>query len=680
MKLSSIRTSIPIVASTLAMLLAASSAAAMTKGTGTSNITAKAAANPWVGSPSPATVYPGTSSCAFLGPCSGWYETFSNWARIYSWDDTSSTQTRIVGGMILNAYAWFNHANGFLGYPRTDELDTPGYTGKKQIFQGATVYYRWGATGAFEIHGWIEQKWNALGATQSELGFPTSGEETYGGGKRNFFENGEVIWSGVVGSWQNDVWPVMTSVSATPTRGTTRWITGRATNTTNPTYVLYGCGFTPSSTVTVRVNNRSARLSLGTTTADASGCFTKSTGAISSTYNIGGVVTFDADDGTTNGHHEVVGLPWSFTDCYRASPYQSYYMVHKEGRATWCVDPNLWASNHADILSFDLGFPEEAMSQIESDFSVPYGGADLTVEVYDGGGAFWTPSAFGPGVVIPGNAFLASPPDWGNIAIMQELVNQYTAYIGGFWPRDWWADHKSPFPTMVNWRVLDEMGLSSAYATEFDYNHGSGPSSNSSSHPDHDPYFTGTGVVWDPQVTFFESLATPAQGWTTFASMFQYMKQDGIDLGAVDVGEISKLRSEYTLAYLSLGHGDDVTGAAIDAHVGEIPYLYVSGVYNDCWRENPGCGPGAGAALDWSLVEYEPDTAVVTSIADAHCRVRAAYNQGDTYESIVARNQLRGGYYTGALGTLSATGLAVCGAGCPSECGCHASHCAAPWH
>lgn len=664
----------------LAILFTSAGASAMTKATGQSNINAKAAASPWVGSPSPAVVNPAKSSCPSAGPCSGWYEGFSNWASIYTWDDVSSTKTFIVGGMILNAYNWFSAANGFLGYPKTDELDTPNLSGKKQSFQGGTVYYKWGATGAFEVHGWIEAKWNALSATTGELGFPISGEESYGSGKRNKFEHGEIIWDGIAGSWQADTWPVMTSASATQTKSA-RWITGRAVSTSAPSYALYGCGFTPNSTVTVRVNNRAQRQSLGTATASSSGCFSLSTGTIGAAYNIGGVVTFEADDGAANGHYAVAGLPWSFTACFNAGLSKSYFMVRKEGRFTWCVDPALWTTNASGLLGFDMGFPEEGLSKIEDDFGVPYGGSPLTVQVYNGDGGFGTPSDFGAGVIVPGNAFLASPPDWGHISILHETVNQYTSYIAGFWPPDWWADHKSPFPAFVTWRVLSELGLSTAYNTEYRYNHGKGPLNNNPLNPDYDPsYVPGyNSPIWDPQVLFFEGLA--ASGWSTFAHMFQYLTDDDIDLAALDPDYISKLRTEYVLAYLSLGHGQNLTSqAATTYHVGQIPYLYVNGVYQDCWRENLGCGPDAGAQEDWSLVAYTPSSAVVTAVADAHCRIAWADNAGDVSDATLARAYLQNGFYNSALQVLSANNLATCDANCPSECGCYQAHCAAPWH
>lgn len=111
----------------------------------------------------------------------------------------SATGAREVHGAIRGRWQALGGAEGFMGYPETDEL--PVYKDGKKVgrfnrFQGGTIYWS-PKTGAWEVHGAIRSVWeNDYNGAAGILGFPTSDETPTptSGGRFNNFENGILIW------------------------------------------------------------------------------------------------------------------------------------------------------------------------------------------------------------------------------------------------------------------------------------------------------------------------------------------------------------------------------------------------------------------------------------------------------------------------------------------------------
>ena len=112
-----------------------------------------------------------------------------------------------VHGEILHRYKLTGGA-GTWGFPTSNETNvigrgTPGSPGapigRMSTFEGCTFYWTAG-TGAFEVHGDIKVKYDALGGPAGELGFPTSDESDIPGisgpGRINSFVNGALCWYG----------------------------------------------------------------------------------------------------------------------------------------------------------------------------------------------------------------------------------------------------------------------------------------------------------------------------------------------------------------------------------------------------------------------------------------------------------------------------------------------------
>ncbi|MGX1776639.1 NucA/NucB deoxyribonuclease domain-containing protein [Nocardia brasiliensis] len=84
---------------------------------------------------------------------------------------------------------------GVLGYPTSDEIVNPDNVGRRQYFQGGTIY--WKLNEAYYIAGAIRDKWGETGWEGGYLGYPTSDETGTpdGAGRFNRFERGVIYWT-----------------------------------------------------------------------------------------------------------------------------------------------------------------------------------------------------------------------------------------------------------------------------------------------------------------------------------------------------------------------------------------------------------------------------------------------------------------------------------------------------
>ncbi len=89
-------------------------------------------------------------------------------------------------------WSTLNWEAGPLGYPTVDNTAVAG--GECGAFQGGVLYHQDGCD-VFWVHGAILNSWAATGYEKSPLGWPTSGESSYGDGSLQTFEHGIVYWS-----------------------------------------------------------------------------------------------------------------------------------------------------------------------------------------------------------------------------------------------------------------------------------------------------------------------------------------------------------------------------------------------------------------------------------------------------------------------------------------------------
>ncbi|MFD8383894.1 DUF2599 domain-containing protein [Streptomyces sp. NPDC059679] len=119
-------------------------------------------------------------------------------------DDACGKQ---VGGAILAKYDELGRETGPLGCPKDIELDNPDGVGKRQEFAGGTIYWS-AASDAHPVWGAIGDKWGALGYERGKLGYPVDDERTNpdGVGKRQQFQGGTVYWHPTLSNGAHPVW------------------------------------------------------------------------------------------------------------------------------------------------------------------------------------------------------------------------------------------------------------------------------------------------------------------------------------------------------------------------------------------------------------------------------------------------------------------------------------------
>lgn len=128
----------------------------------------------------------------------GGYQDFQNGWSIYWW--TPQTGAYEVHGAIRDKWVALGRESSVLGYPTSDETSDSYGTGRLNHFQNGEIYW-FGLTGAHEVHGAILEEWQALGAERSYLGRPISDEESMASEKlnlwfqRNLFEHGQISWT-----------------------------------------------------------------------------------------------------------------------------------------------------------------------------------------------------------------------------------------------------------------------------------------------------------------------------------------------------------------------------------------------------------------------------------------------------------------------------------------------------
>jgi hypothetical protein len=99
-----------------------------------------------------------------------------------------------VHGAIRDLWARLGWEKGFLGYPLTNEMTAPDGVGRYEHFQGGSIYWS-PKTGAHVVYGAIRDKWASLGWERSALGYPTSDEYDFQGGRRSDFQGGHILWT-----------------------------------------------------------------------------------------------------------------------------------------------------------------------------------------------------------------------------------------------------------------------------------------------------------------------------------------------------------------------------------------------------------------------------------------------------------------------------------------------------
>ena len=131
----------------------------------------------------------------------GRFQVFARDSSIYWHPNVDGGTAHQVGGAIRDKWAERGWEREYLGYPTTDELPTRQPGGRFNHFQGGSIYWS-PSTGAHNIQGEIKKRWGLSDWEMGPLGFPTTDEiNTPGGeGKFNHFQRGSIYWSPSTGA------------------------------------------------------------------------------------------------------------------------------------------------------------------------------------------------------------------------------------------------------------------------------------------------------------------------------------------------------------------------------------------------------------------------------------------------------------------------------------------------
>jgi hypothetical protein len=114
---------------------------------------------------------------------------------------TGASKAFEVHGAILAKYV-ASGATAAWGFPVSNEGDVlsgSSAIGRSSEFEGCTIYWS-AATGAFEVHGSIRDRYRSVGGAGGDLGFPTSDESDVPNAaapaRYNTFQHGSIVWFG----------------------------------------------------------------------------------------------------------------------------------------------------------------------------------------------------------------------------------------------------------------------------------------------------------------------------------------------------------------------------------------------------------------------------------------------------------------------------------------------------
>ena len=313
-------------------------------------------------------------------------------------------------------------------------------------------------------------------------------------------------------------------------------------------------------------------------------------------------------------------------------------------KTRWCIQ-NTAPTGQASLPAAFCAYGDKVISTLEDVFNIQAPSTfEFELDTQTGGAHTGTACGnLGDGVAydaFSGSAYGATD-FWGYLLSMHEAINDWTGMASGGWPTDWWADHQSAFPNLMDFHIMNTIGVANN-----DQNLIKGAAAQKKR-------FYPNGDSADAKVVALDNvymLMPGGDGFMGFSHMFAMQTADGVKWDNLGVPNPDVKRSEYVAAYMSLAAGQSVLKT--------LQGPGTNGGGNIC------NGTPDGTQSD---APYTCSDANVNAIATAHC---AATANGKKTADMQA---LRGGNYANVPS-------GPCGATCPSECGCDTqSHCVAAW-
>jgi LGFP repeat len=263
------------VAASLTTVLGAYSAhACISTATAQAAVNAKATANPAIGTATP------TNAITFVG--NGWRQAYTKENANIWISQCDNTGAHIVQGVIEDEYVTADGGGDgtVLGYPVSDEQETPSGDGRMSFFESGGILFSSVNDTKFTVHGFIWDRYFNMNTTLGGLGYPTSEEQAFSNsffsGRISDMQNGSIVFDsalsgeGVLAS----TWPVF-SVNFSSAGG----VAGVASDTTDTggtVQVTVGANsiLGKNAPVTLFLDNFVGRTQLQTGTTSATGALT----------------------------------------------------------------------------------------------------------------------------------------------------------------------------------------------------------------------------------------------------------------------------------------------------------------------------------------------------------------------------------------------------------------------
>jgi hypothetical protein len=321
-------------------------------------------------------------------------------------------------------------------------------------------------------------------------------------------------------------------------------------------------------------------------------------------------------------------------------------------KSRWCIANDAPSGNGtATLPSAFCSYGDQVVSTLEQVFNIQAPGTfEFDVETNGMGGptgGAQTPTVCGTfGNAVTYDAFTGSAYNatgfWGYLLSLHEAINQWTGLASGGWPTDWWADHQSAFPNLMDFHVMNLIGT-----TNNDNNLLTAAAAQKAR------FYPG-GDSADAKVVALDNvygMMPNGDGLAGFSHVFALVQGDTMSWGNLGNNPNQKL-SEYVVSYMAL---------AVGQNGGQV----LQTVQGPSANQGGNICNGTSDGQDPTYVCSESD---VDAIATAHCAVAA--NGRDSADLTAFHD-----------GNATSVKMGPCGSTCPAECGCDTStmNCVAPW-
>ena len=241
----------------------------------------------------------------------------------------------------------------------------------------------------------------------------------------------------------------------------------------------------------------------------------------------------------------LVGL-WACAALASGARQEKFIQIHVGKHWIWYARQDQYEAHKADIEAM-YDYADEAFQTLVDDWGMRPKLDHYTLLVNDQTGGGFATGDVGqahqitgqesPGIGCSYDAFYNSAHGikafWAHVLITHEMVNLFTGQIvSGGWPRDWWADDKSPFPlttaVQIEMKLVPQIAIHHLEDSE-----------------------------GDPLVPMFMELHEQ-YGWSMFRRAFSMAISDGINWDRFG-GNPSALRTNYVAAYLEMGAKEDLS-------------------------------------------------------------------------------------------------------------------------